>query len=224
MFPSLFSLNLKKLSFISAFFFLLTLFVAKPEMPKRTDYLPPPVAIKNMTVGFSVALADSFWLRSVQDFDYCENKIKDNECQGKSWLFQTLNLTTELDPRIAASQYQVAGLALTVIISDYAGASVIFDKGVMQHPESWQLTYAAAYHALFEEKDKLKASRLYKLAGEHGAPSWVMATAGRLAAEGGSVVDAERILRGLIESNSDPKVIRQLTEKLSKYQTDRLSQ
>lgn len=212
---NLISISQIKLIAISALFFLVTTLLIKPVEQKRSDYLPPPNAIKNLSIGLNNQFADLLWLRALQDFDYCETKINQTECKSKSWLFQTLNLMTEIDPVLDPIMYRMSGLALTVIISDYAGASVMFDKAVAQYPNDWSITYAAAYHALFEEKNNLKAAGLYEAAAKNGAPAWVYSMAGRLANEGGDREYAEKIIQGMIETNQDEKIIRRLREKIS---------
>lgn len=204
-----------KLIVISALFFSASLFLSQPIVPKRSNYLPPPVVIKNMSVGLNYQIADLLWLRALQDFDYCESKVNETECNSKSWLFQTLNLMTEMDPKIEPRIYRIAGLALTVIISDYAGASIIFDKAVKAYPKDWSVSYAAAYHALYEEKNKMKAAKLYEMAAQNGAPAWVFSLAGRLAVDEGADQYAESILQGMIATNQDEKIIKRLKDKMA---------
>lgn len=210
-----------KLVALTIIFFAITSFFKKPAEQKRSDYLPPPVAAKYLSVGLKYQFADSLWLRALQDFDYCERIISKTECKGKSWLFQTLNLATEVDPIFEPSMYRAAGLALTVIISDYAGASVIFNKAVRHYPNDWNMTYAAAYHALYEEKNKLKAARLYEQAAKNGAPSWVYSLAGRLAKDGGEDEYSEKILEGMIATNQDEKIIKRLRDKIAEVEASR---
>lgn len=210
------------LSFVLLFFGL-TLVVDKPVEQKRSEYLPPPTAVKYLSVGFGYQLADSLWLRALQDFDYCEKKINEMECKGRSWLFQTLNLATEIDPVFEPTMYRAAGLALTVIISDYAGASVMFDKAVKHYPKDWSMTYAAAYHALYEEKNKMKAARLYEQAAKTGAPPWVFSLAGRLAMDGGEEAYSRKILEGMIATNLDEKIIKRLQDKIAEVESSRNS-
>lgn len=199
---------------MASLFFTGMLFFALPEAQHRSNYIAPPLEIKYLTAGFDSSAADSFWLRAVQDFDYCDHPLKNTECQGKSWLFDVVNLVVELDNHFKEA-YFYGGLALTVIISDYEGASVIFDKGVKIFNKDWQLLYTAGYHALFEEHNKLKASRLYLAAVENGAPEWVRLTAGRLASEGGDEESAKEILKHLIELQSDPAWINKLQSKIN---------
>jgi hypothetical protein len=203
-----------KLAFLPVLFFAMTTWFNRPQDIVRTDYLPPPVIIKNMTMGFKYQIADVLWLRALQDFDYCEKKISQNQCAGKGWLFQLLNLVTEIDPVLEPTMYTAAGLALTIIVSDYQGASIIFDKAVKQYRTNWNVQYSAAYHALYEEKNKLKAARLYEAAGKHGAPSWVFALAGRLASDSGADAYSQKILEGMINSKLEQKIIDRLAKRI----------
>lgn len=203
-----------KLIIISALFFLVTIFLVKP-VPSQDVLLSPPSAnIKYFSVGFKITLASALWMRFLENADYCDKKLNESECIGKSWLYQNLDLATELDPEFDAEMYRMGALALTVIISDYAGASVIFDKAIVHHPNAWLLLYTAGYHSLFEEKNKAKAADLYFRAAQNGAPDWVHVMAGRLAAEGGELEYAERILQTMIETNQDEKYVSRLKEKL----------
>lgn len=198
---------------LSILFFVLQILFISPVPIKRSDYLPPPIVVSYMSAGFKIQLSDSFWLRALQDFDFCDQKINQTECHGKSWLFQVLDLATDLDLKFKEAFFY-GGLALTVIISDYEGASKIFDKGVAQFPTEWELNYAAGYHAMIEEKDNAKAADRYLAAANNGAPSWVRILAGTLAAKGGNTEFAEKVIEQMITMNEDPKYIERLKSKL----------
>lgn len=186
----------------------------KITLPRPSEqYLAPSREIVNYTFGHQHVIADLLWVRLIQDFDYCEKKINEMDCVGKSWLFRMLDIATELDPKFGIA-YRAGATALTVIISDYAGASIIFDKGVERMPTDWQLAYRAAYHAIYEEKNKPKAAALLKQAGQYGAPVWVFSLAGRLWAESGEVELAEALLKEMILTEKDPNIIKRLQDKL----------
>lgn len=202
-----------RLILVSALSFALAFQFSKPNALKRSDYIAPPEIIKNLTVGLNVQMSDSFWLRALQDFEFCDTPINEKECSGKSWLFQIINVSVILDKNFFEAFYYGA-LALTIIISDYQGASVIFDKAVAQHPKTWKLLYAAGYHALVEEKDKLKAAKLYYEAAQSGAPDWVRMMAGKLAVDGGDDNYATQVLQGMIQINDQPDYIERLKKKL----------
>lgn len=204
-------------------FFVLQSFYETPAAQNFKEGIQFPQALLNLTAGHQAQAADLFWLSFIADIDYCELKIDKTRCQKNSWLFQTVDFATQLDPKLEASMYQTAGLSLTVLISDYPGASVLFDRGVKQHPKSWSLLYAAGYHALIEEKNKKKASELYFAAAQNGAPEWVNSMAGRLAVEGGDKIYAEKILQTMIETSVDEKLIARLKEKLSEKLSENLA-
>lgn len=201
----------------AVFFFNTQAMFNNPNVQARKDYISPPIEIKYLTNGFATQASDSFWLRAIQDMDYCEQPINEKECSGQSWLFSIINMTVELDKNFTEAYYYGA-LALSILVSDYSGASIIFDKGVKIFNKNWQLLYAAGYHAMLEEKDKLKASNLYLSAFENGAPDWVRLMAGRLASEGGNNKLAKEILQELIKFEANPLWIEKLRKKIDKME------
>ncbi|MEK6775216.1 MAG: hypothetical protein AABY64_14845 [Bdellovibrionota bacterium] len=163
--------------------------------------LPPP-HITHFTFGFAEQMADQFWVRVIQDFDYCEQKIAENTCRNQGWLYQMLDLITDLSPNFRMP-HATGPLALTVIISDIEGASKLFDKAVKNFPKDWPILYRAAYQALSEEKNKEKAADLLYRAAKYGAPSWAYTLAGRLYSEAGAQELGERIYQ---EIDQDPNM------------------
>lgn len=180
----------------------------------QEPYIPPPKAIQHLTAGFKVQVADSFWVRAIQDFDYCSKKLGENLCENDSWLYAVLDLASTLDPKLEPIMYQTGGLALSVLVSDIEGAAKFFEKGVRIYPNNWYISYGAAFHALYEEKNKNKAAKLYLQAFDHGAPSWTQQLASKLASEGGDTEFAEQIIMDMIAQNKDEKVINRLKSKL----------
>lgn len=203
--------------FLTVVSFILLLFsvesTQRAKLDEVKDFIAPPPLIEHYSFGLKPQLADIFWVRSLQDFDFCEKFISENTCKGNSWLFHMLNAVVTLDPsyRIA---YSAGGLALTIIISDYAGASKIFDKGVKAFPEDWPLLFRAAYHALYEERDFAKASDLFKRAGQFGGPAWTQSLANRLQTKAGQVEVGERLLADLIKRNEDETVIKHMRARI----------
>lgn len=187
-------------------------------------YIAPPKAIQHLTAGFKVQVADSLWMRAVQDFDYCSKRIEENVCEGNSWLYSVLDLASTLDSRLEIVMYHTGGLALSILITDVEGAANIFARGMRVYPDSKHIVYAAAYHALFEEKNKKKASKLYLRASQLGAPDWTQILAARLASESGDNEFADKILEDMIAQNQDEKLIKRLKSKLQESKTQNNSQ
>ena len=111
----------------------------KVDYKIENRFAPPPIGITKLTFGFTVVLADIFWVRSLQGFDYCEVYSAPNVCESKSWLYKNLSVMFTLDPNMQAGFYHTGALALSIVISDIAGASEIFDLGVRKHPKDWKL-------------------------------------------------------------------------------------
>lgn len=187
----------------------------------QDPYIPPPKAIQYLTAGFKVQTADAFWLRAVQDFDYCSKKLAENVCEGNSWLFSVLDLSSTLDSRLEPVMYQAGGLALSILVGDVEGAAKIFERGTRVYPSNWQLIYGAAYHALYEEKNKKKASKFYLRAFENGAPPWTQVLAARLASDEGDSEFAERILEDMIAQNKDENLVKRLKTKLEETKSQK---
>lgn len=174
-----------------------------------TPTLLPPKSIKYFSLGYDEITADVLWLRTIQDFDYCENRPPGENDPSKfkcdrGWVFHMIDAVVELAPRFWTAYYGGA-LMLTVIVNDFRGASIIFDKGVAQFPTDWPMLYMASYHALHEEHDYPKASRLLSEAGHNGAPQWVLSLSARLREKTGELEMARTIMVNAIEHSTDDR-------------------
>src|ERR1700692_3858135 len=72
------------------------IYVAKGLLQKPRDLLSPPSGIEHFTFGHRDFIADFFWVRAIQDFDYCDLPESANQCRGKSWLYRMLDSITLL--------------------------------------------------------------------------------------------------------------------------------
>lgn len=176
--------------------------------------IAPPVQIERMSFGYQEVVADSLWIRAIQDFDYCDTQLSKHLCKGNSWLYRMLDAVTELSPHFRMP-YAVGGLALTVIISDYEGATKIFEKGVKAFPTDWPILYRAAYHYLYEAKDNKRAAELMVQAAQSGGPPWLYTLAGRTLSDAGNVELAEAILQEMIATGQEEQFIKRLREKIA---------
>lgn len=205
------------------FSFLLVLYsqiyAGKGLLEKPRDLLSPPIGIEHFTFGHRDVVADFLWIRAIQDFDYCDQVIAKNLCVGKGWLFRMLNSISDLSPEFRMP-YATGAVALSVMVSDIEGAARIFDKGVDQFPNDWPILYRAAYHYLYEVKDKKKAAELFMRAGRNGAPPWVFSLAGGLYEESKERMAAEAVLQEMIKMEVDQAIIERLKEKLVKIRQE----
>lgn len=175
--------------------------------------IPPPPQLERFAFGYQEVIADTLWIRALQDFDYCDSKIAKNVCRNNSWLYLMLDAITNLSPNFRIP-YAAGSLALTVVISDIEGATKIFEKGVQKFPNDWPLLYRAAYHFLYEVNDKKRAAELLIQAGKNGAPSWVFSLASRLYSDSGKVDLAKALLEQMIREKQDPVLIERVRQKI----------
>ncbi|MGE3681870.1 MAG: tetratricopeptide repeat protein [Bdellovibrionales bacterium] len=203
---------------------------------KADSYLnPPPEMIEHFTFGFDESVADSFWLRWIQDSDTCqtykgashsESRVTPPISKGdvfynprhrvcdNSWAFKMLDAVTKTAPKFEMP-YMAGAMALSVLVEDYAGASVIFNRGVEQHPENWMILYRAAYHFLFDTQDLPRAAELLNRAAEHGAPYWVRFLSARVYSRAGQLELALSNLEAYRKTLDDPKAIEGVDMKIA---------
>jgi hypothetical protein len=191
--------------------------VSQLHLPKtytiERQLIPPPPHLERFAFGYQEVMADTLWIRALQDFDYCDSQIAKKVCRNNSWLYQMLDSITNLSPNFRIP-YAAGALALTVIITDVDGATKIFDKGVKAFPTDWPILYRAAYHYLYEVNDKKRAAELLIAAGKNGAPPWVFSLASRLYSDSGKVDLAKALLEQMIREKQDPSLIERVRKKI----------
>lgn len=201
--------------------------------------LVPPTQIKNFTLGYNEALADSLWIRVIQDLDTCGHAatglssspttIPDTVMSdlggprvGKceiSYPYKMIDVITELAPKFRVA-YSSGATMLSVIVDDVAGATNIFDKATRAFPADWQIEYQAAYHYLYEQRDRTRAADLLKAAGEHGAPKWVTVLAARLYSKVGQAQLGKAVIDAFIKENPDQAEKPHVKERLAEIEMD----
>jgi len=209
------------------------------ETPKfKKDFLKPPEKIKYFTFGYNDLLTSVLWLRLVQNFDYCESgkytkedyveptkpignerltgilerKMKSSKCH-LGWVYSMLDVMTEIEPRFKLA-YDTGATMLSVAVDDREGARRIFEKGLTQYPNDWQLLFRAGYHYVWELQNPKRAAELYTRAGQNGAPEWVLSFAGALYSRVGQAHIAKIVLEDAIKKNPEGRFTPRLKERL----------
>lgn len=200
-------------------FAILTIYLSVKDAPTNLDYqsrfISPPQHLEKMTFGFQETAADALWIRTVQDMDFCEQQIEQNNCVNNSWLYTMLDAITNLSPHFRVA-YSAGTLALTVLISDIQGATQLFEKALKYFPNDWVINYRAGYHYIYEVKDKKRAAVLLEKAAKNGGPPWLYSLAGGLYSESGSEQAAQTLLKYMIQTEQDEVIIKRLQDKLEK--------
>lgn len=185
----------------------------KSASQAERELLPPLPDIEHLSFGFQPVVADLLWIRALQDIAYCEEKLENNNCTGNGWLSQVLFSILELDPSFNNAAY-IGGLALNVLVSDMQGASKFYNKAVELFPSDKHILVGAGFHAFTEEKDSVKAAKLFIRAGDLGFNEWIYSLASRLLTDAGAK-DVHRMMYDSIrEKVKDKELLQNMQKRL----------
>ncbi len=200
----------KKIIFTSllSFALILTISYFLPDNQKNRDVLFAfPETSKYFSLGYSDVMADSAWVRVLQDIEKCEQhnhatiRVGPNRiatCKD-GWVYHMVDLVMTFAPRWRLPQ-RVGPLVLSVMVDDRDGATKLFDKAVKNFPTDWPILVRAGYHYLYEDGDYVKAAKVYQAAGKQpGAPEWCKYLAGKLFEESGRLRVAKLVLEDFLK-------------------------
>jgi len=238
--------NLVKIWLALALSFAVTQFASQKievESKERTPFMIPPKNIEHFSFGYRDSIADSFWVRTIQNFEYCgaegdssqiiseaprwdadsslEKPQKQARCQ-KGWGFHMLNEITDLSPKFETI-YTMAAPGLSIVVDDREGAEIIFDKGIEAFPDNWQIPYMAAYHALFETRKFEKAAQLLYKVGDLGGPEWVYFLATKVYSRIGQAELGLAVITQYIKNFEPDKIPEHAKKRLAEVQAMLLS-
>jgi tetratricopeptide (TPR) repeat protein len=219
-----------------AFFVTVLLGASRTSTESRKYLNPPPDYIEHFAFGFSGSMADILWLRWIQDSDYCQTygltaptaapaktdhsdiffNPRAKNCD-QSWAFKMLDAVTKLAPKFEMP-YLAGAMSLSVLVEDYQGASIIFERGVEQFPQNWMLLYRAAYHFLFDRQDYKRGAELLDRAAKAGAPYWLRFLAARAYSRAGQGEVGLDVLRQYRSTLTDEAQIKEVDVKIAEIQ------
>jgi hypothetical protein len=148
------------------------------SLGKQLLYLPTPEILKLVSLGNQGLMADLLYIWSIQ---YYSQFALDEKFL---YLETVFDLVTDLDPSYFDA-YRIGALIMTLQRSgdpaQHKAAIVrLYDKGLRNMPDSWELAEVAAWDAHLVLNDQELAVRWMKAAAERpGAPSEVKRVYGR---------------------------------------------
>jgi hypothetical protein len=196
---------------------------------------------KYLTLGHMNSVADSMWLKFIQNDDYCENqdkakssnegvgldrileyKMKESRCH-LGWTYQILDFITDLAPQFREA-YLIGGTSLTIGVDDREGARLIFEKGLKRFPHDWLMNYRASYIYLFELQEPQRAAALLIEAYHNGGPQFLAVLAARLYTKEGKAVIGKAILEQFLKEHPDSDVSNHARSRLEEVEKDLVKQ
>jgi hypothetical protein len=192
---------------------------------KRSGFslAPPPPHLKYYSFGFNESIADGLWLRYIQDLDKCKMHGRDGDPKtacDKGWAFQMLDQITDLAPKFRMP-FAVGPISLSVLLDDYDGAGIIFEKALKAFPKDWKIQYKAAYFYLFDRNDPIKAAHLLLEANANGGPAWLPLLASKLYDRSGQLALGISTLTGYLKQIQDPNIKKRVEHRLARLMCER---
>lgn len=217
------------LVFLIVLAFITQVWLGQSKWVESKDYLvPPPQQIERLAFGFSALIADSLWIRWIQNDDTCQtygeiqqrpvppsesanNFLKNprHKICDFSWSYQMLDAVTRLQPLYKIA-YTSGLMILVIMVEDYKGATILYNRALKEFPDDWIINYQAAFHFLGDDEDIPRAAQLLVHASEHGGMDWFRSLAARLYTRSGQldlgISTLESYLKTLTDDGERKKV------------------
>jgi len=183
-------------------------------------YIPSPMIVKRLSLGYGGLLADIYWTRVVQ---YFGGKHHERSMEYKL-LDPLLDITTTLDPQLVPA-YEFGAVFLAQKPPEGAGdpdrAAALVEKGIRANPRSWRLYYNLGYIEYIERKDYVAAARAFERGSQvPGAHPWMKIMAAIMAQHGGEIGTARFLWQHIYESTEDENIKENAVKHLVALQVD----
>jgi len=166
-------------------------------------YIPSPLTLKKLSLGYNGLMADIYWTRVVQYFGG-KHHLKSREYM---LLDPLLDITTTLDPHLVVA-YQFGSTFLAQSPPEGAGdpraAVRLAERGIANNPQAWRLYYQLGFIYWQELHDSHAASEAF-LKGSQipGALPWMRIMAAALAQTGGERETARYLWTNILRDSED---------------------
>ncbi len=198
---------------ILVFVYIGVVFTLPPKNPEELILKPkfkPWPGLKHFHLGYNSVVADSLWLRVIQNFDYCPEK----PC-NKGWVFQMIDIITDMQPDFRYA-HRAGAEVLSISVEDKEGARLIYEKALLNYPNYWAIHYSAAYFYSQEMQNPERAAKLLKAAADIGGPEWLYSLAGKLYTQSGKLDLAILTLKNYLKEHPDGRSHKIAKERLAK--------
>lgn len=129
-----------------------------------------------MSAGHKRLITDLLWIQTLLESDIEQYQHKDLN----DWLFLRFNTISVLDPKFYQN-YLYGGQFLGIVKDDLEGAKIIYDKGLQQYPDDYQLNFQAGFLYYFEMGDfKNGLKYLSRVESNANAPKYLRSITNKL--------------------------------------------
>ena len=185
-------------------------------------YIPSPLVVKRLSLGYTGLLADIYWTRAVQYFG------RKHVLHSRQYplLAPLLEITTQLDPHLTVA-YEFGSVFLSQRPPDGAGdpdaAIRLVQFGTKENPADWRLYYQLGFLYYLEKRDYLAASKAFEQGSAipHAHP-FLKVLAARMAEHGGDLETARILWTTTYQTSQDKDIKANAITHLRALQVDEL--
>jgi hypothetical protein len=175
-------------------------------------YVRTGTTLRALCLGNEGLMADIYWTRVVQYFG--RGHLEGAETRYEL-LAPLLRITTDLDPQLIIAYRFGAIFLMTnrpVGAGDPQSALRLLRRGIVANPDYWRFWQDLGFVYYWELHDYKSAAKMFTVgSGRPGAPFWLKALAGTVAAKGGDL-QTSRFLWSEIYSHADTDAVRKTAE------------
>ena len=169
-------------------------------------YIPSPIVLKRMSLGYSGLLADVYWTRAVQ---YFGGKHRQHASRY-DLLAPLLDITTELDPHLLIA-YRFGSIFLAQQPPEGAGlpdrAVALVERGIGANPSTWQLYYDLGFLQYMELDNPAAAADAFQRGARvPGAHPFLKVLAAAMAQQAGKIETARLLWTMTYETSEDAMI------------------
>lgn len=169
------------------------------RVPASLLYLPEGPYLRATALGQEETLADLLYIWSLQYYSNYEDASR------YDYLAQVFDgAITELDPRFHEA-YLIGALIMSIEARRPELAMQLYDKGLANMPDNWELAYWAGWEA-YNQSDYRRAFEYWKKAvAIEDAPRWIERMAARMLEKAGDSGAALEEYRRILEQTEDER-------------------
>jgi tetratricopeptide (TPR) repeat protein len=169
-------------------------------------YIPSPLVLKGLSLGYTGLMADIYWTRAVQYFGG-KHQAKS---QRYDLLYPLLEITTTLDPQLIVA-YQFGSIFLAQKPPEGAGmpekAVELVERGIATNPKEWRLYYELGFLHYMELHDAKAAAEDFERGAQvPGALPFMRVLAAAMAQHAGEMETARMLWTTTYQTSEDPMI------------------
>ena len=176
------------------------------EIKEEIRFVPQKEVVEILSMGHRGLAADALFIQTILHSGSLIWKPLTYQFDS-DWSYQVIDVATTLDPRYL-NAYLFAGMGLVHGPRDVELARPILERGMTYFPDNWELPFWIGYnYYIYLENYEKAGEYLWKASQCPDAPDNFLSLMFSSFKKGGNYERAIMVLRSLIESTDNPKII-----------------